>query len=158
MAHGLSSVHSIVHWPLMALILLWLGRRHQTLYVRTAFALLLSSGAGFAVLAGSRLPADETSLVSQYVETPGTQAGWYTVMALALVTAVPALWARAIALAAALVVASVAHTADNWSLSVLLAGVLPVTAWYATVPFLLRHRPRRARRRAPSSRLARRAD
>ncbi|MFF8096900.1 hypothetical protein [Streptomyces sp. NPDC016675] len=143
----------------MALILLWLGRRHQTLYVRTAFALLLSSAVGFAVLAGSRLPAKGTSLVSQYVETPGVQAGWHAVMALALVTALPALWARASALvAAALVVVTVAHTADSWSLSVLLAGILPLTAWYAAAPFLLQRRSRRATRRAPSSRLPRRAD
>ncbi|TWD17650.1 hypothetical protein FB570_111263 [Streptomyces sp. T12] len=144
-AHVLSGVHSVAHWPLMALTLLWLGRRHQALYSRGALALLLSSGAGFAVLAVSRCSAREATPVSHYLETPGARAGWYVLMALALSAAAPALWARAGVLAAAAVVgASVVLTAENRALSVLLAGALPLLAWHAAAFLLTTHRFQRA--------------
>lgn len=141
----LSGVHSVAHWSLMALTLLWLGRRHQALYTRGALALLLSSGAGFAVLTVSRCSARETSPVFHYLETPGVRAGWYVLMALALSAAAPARWARAGALAAAaLVGVSVVMTAENRALSALLAGVFPLLAWYAAAFLLSPPRSQRA--------------
>lgn len=137
LVHRLSGVHAATYWPLMALTLFWLGRQRQALYMRTALALLLLSLVGFAALAGSRLPAHEASLITHYTETPGVWAGWYVLMAMALVTAVSLVWVRAAALTAAVLVnTSVVLTADNWALSILLAGVLPLMAWYATAFFL----------------------
>ncbi|KAB2977543.1 hypothetical protein F8R89_00285 [Streptomyces sp. SS1-1] len=136
-AHVLSGVHSVAHWPLMALTLLWLGHRHQALYTRGALALLLSSGAGFAVLAVFRCSARETPLALHYLEAPGVRAGWYVLMALALIAATRAPWARLGAFAAAVLIgASAVLTAENRLLSALLAGALPLLAWYAAA-FLL---------------------
>ncbi|WP_210583212.1 phosphatase PAP2 family protein [Streptomyces sp. GESEQ-35] len=50
-AQLLSWLQAFGHWPLTALMLLWLARRHQRVYVRTGIALMLSAAAGLVILA-----------------------------------------------------------------------------------------------------------
>jgi hypothetical protein len=143
--HALARIETFVTWPLMALTLLWLASRDQAVYVRTALALFLSSATGLVVLASLQgFPADETSLVRDYLALPGVRAGWYLLMALAVVTTSARFW-RGTAMAIALSVGAAAVlTADHHLLGALSAMSAPLLAWYVVTPL---HRGRTAGRR-----------
>jgi uncharacterized protein (TIGR03382 family) len=140
-ANMLFSIHAVAYWPLMALLLYWLGRRRQDLYVRGAVALLLSSLLSCAVLTGvERLPVLGASLVVERMSLPDTYAGWYVLMAFVLHAATPAVWLRVGGLASAIfVVTSALLAAEHHAVSGLVAAVLPVLSWYLAALLVRRH-------------------
>ncbi|WP_060886923.1 hypothetical protein [Streptomyces caniscabiei] len=129
-AQALNWILALAPLPLAVLSLLWLARRDQRVYLRLAVALLLSGTAGLGVFAEMR-GAREASLFGDYLELPGVRAGWYVLMALAVVATTSKTWPRAtvllIAVLAALTGASTGR--DLW-LTALSAVVVPVLAWY----------------------------
>jgi hypothetical protein len=120
--------------PLTVLVLFWLARRDQALYVRFAIVLLLSGTAGLGAFAVMQSwPVREELLLRDYLAFPGAQAGWYSLMALAVVAASPRIWPRVTVLLLALSTATLAvSTADRAWLAVLLAAAVPLMTWYAT--------------------------
>ncbi|MFE9444412.1 hypothetical protein ACFYO2_36740 [Streptomyces sp. NPDC006602] len=145
-ARTLTPLYAVALWPLGALALLWLARRHPVVYVRGAFAVLLSGAAGLTVLAVEQgLPGHETSLVHDYLALPGVRAGWYVLMALAVLTTATRAWIRAAALVIALVVdAATVTTVHQHLLGGLLAAAVPLIAWYTAGRLRLRTRLQRA--------------
>ncbi|MER5432273.1 hypothetical protein [Streptomyces sp. NPDC002588] len=143
--HALARMETFAAWPLTALTMLWLASRDQAVYVRTAVALFLSNATGLVVFASLRgFPADETTLVRDYLALPGVRAGWYLLMALVVVSTSARLW-RGVATAVALSAGTAAVlTADGHLLGTLSAMSAPLLAWYAATPL---HRGRAVRRR-----------
>lgn len=119
--------------PLAALSLLWLAQRDQQAYMRLAIALLLSGTAGLGVFAVvRRWPVREESLFGDYLALPGVRAGWYVLMALAVVATTSKTWTRATVLLIALLAAGAGvSTGSSLWLAALLAVVVPLLAWYA---------------------------
>ncbi|WP_416970989.1 hypothetical protein [Streptomyces sp. 4F14] len=126
-----SGADGFVRWPATALTLLWLARRDQALYVRGAIALLLTGIGGIAVLVAQHgVRAHETSLVQDYLALPGTAAGWYVLMALAVASGAKHSLTRAGAVLAATAVGlGAVLSADDPLLVALLAVALPGVAW-----------------------------
>ncbi|MEV7891179.1 hypothetical protein ACWD3I_22855 [Streptomyces sp. NPDC002817] len=133
-AQALTWIVAFAPVPLAVLILLWLARRDQGLYVRLATALLLSGASGLGVFAAVRgWPVRETSLIRDYLALPGIHAGWYVLMAWAVATATTKIWPRAgVMLIALSAVAAAVSTTDRPVLAALPAAVGPLLAWYAT--------------------------
>ncbi|WP_328875443.1 hypothetical protein OHT76_38185 [Streptomyces sp. NBC_00287] len=119
--------------PLAVLSLFWLARRDQHVYMRLAIALLMSGTAGLGVFAVVRgWPVDEASLLGDYVTLPGVRAGWYVLMALAVIATIPKTWPRAAVLLIALLAAvAAASNGDSPWLAALPAVVVPLLAWVA---------------------------
>ncbi len=131
-AQLLSRAEAFAAWPLLALTLLWLAARHQSVYLRGALALLVSHAGGLVVFASVRgLPADEAALVRDYLALPGVRAGWYVLLALAVVASGARFWIRAAATAVALLAGTAAMlTTDHHPLGTLWATLAPLLAWY----------------------------
>jgi hypothetical protein len=128
----LGRIETFAVWPLMALTLLWLASRNQTLYLRGALALFAANAAGLVGLASLQgFSAHETSLVHDYLALPGVRAGWYLLMALAVVANTTRFWARAAATVIALSAGMGAVlTTDQHLLAASLAVGAPLLAWY----------------------------
>ena len=130
-AQVLTWVFAFTPLPLAVLGLLWLARRDQRVYLRLAVALLLSGTAGlvfFAVVRGAR----EASLLSDYLAQPGVRAGWYVLMAAAVVATSSKTWPRtAVLLIAVLAAVTGASTGGGRWLTALSAVVVPLLAWWA---------------------------
>ncbi|MEU4098921.1 hypothetical protein [Streptomyces sp. NPDC026673] len=150
--HVLEWIHAGAPWPLMAVALFWLARRHPAVYVRIAIALLLSTAAGLAVtvsmvgvpVRGAPLARD---YLADYLALPGAWASWYLLLVPAVAAAVPAAWARLLATAIALAsVTSAVVTAEQPGVGALLAVGVPVLAWFTAGP--LAHGARARRRGA----------
>lgn len=128
-AQALTWILALAPLPLAVLSLLWLARRDQQVYLRLAVALLLSGTAGlgaFAVVRGAR----EASLFGDYLALPGVRAGWYVLMALAVVATTSKPRPRAAVLLIALVAAVAgASTGGSLWLAALPAVVVPLLAW-----------------------------
>ncbi|WP_432194301.1 hypothetical protein [Streptomyces sp. bgisy027] len=150
-AQALTWIAAFAPVPLLVLSLLWLARRDQRLYVRLATALLLSGAAGLGVVAVTGgWQAGETSLIRDYLALPGVSAGWYLLMALAVVATTAKTWSRAAASLIALTAATAAvSTTDRTWLAVLSSVVVPLLAWFATGR--LRDREEGKPRRAPAA-------
>ncbi|MFD7405998.1 hypothetical protein ACFV7R_25705 [Streptomyces sp. NPDC059866] len=133
-AEAMSSLYILAPWPLTALVLLWLAHQRPVVYARAALALLLTSGAGLAYACWApleKLPAHEGSLIREYLALPGALTGWYLVMALAVVTAVPSARTRITVGVAALsaVVISVLASSHPWLAAASAAGI-PLLTWF----------------------------
>ncbi|MEV6781257.1 hypothetical protein [Streptomyces sp. NPDC051098] len=153
-AHALSDMHPVAHWSLTALLLYWLGRRRQGLYIRGSLALMLFSVLTFSIHAGiERQFAPVSSLGADFMTTPSVYAGWYVLMALVLHAAFSAPWIRAGAvISAALVVVLAALTADGRVIGSLTAGGLPVLSWYIARLLLDRNQTHEAEQPVPLGR------
>ncbi|MFF1298368.1 MULTISPECIES: hypothetical protein [unclassified Streptomyces] len=150
--HTLTWVLAIAPLPLAVVSLLWLARRAQQAYLRLAIALMLSGTAGLGVLAvGRGWPVHETSLFGDYLALPGATAGWYVLMALAVVTTTAQTWPRVTVLLTALAAtAAGASTGGSLWLAVLPPVVVPLLAWLAA-GHLLHEKQQYARGRANAS-------
>jgi hypothetical protein len=128
---ALTWILALAPLPLAVLSLLWLAWRDQQVYMRLAIALLLSGTAGlgvFAVVRGAR----EASLFGDYLALPGVRAGWYVLMALAVVATTSKTWPRVAALLTALLAAMAgASTGGSPWLAALPTVVVPLLAWSA---------------------------
>lgn len=144
--HTLTWSLAIAPLPLAVLSLLWLARRDQQAYLRLAIALMLSGTAGLGVLAvGRGWPVHETSLFADYLALPGATAGWYVLMALAVVTSTTKSWPRVTVLLTALAAtAAGASTGGSLWLAALPPVVVPLLAWFAA-GHLLREKQQHAR-------------
>ncbi|MFF4442583.1 hypothetical protein [Streptomyces sp. NPDC001621] len=133
-AHVLAPIFAAAPWPLTALTLLWLARRHPAVYVRGAIALLLSSVAGLALSVAVSLqsvPVREGSVVRDYPALPGVLTGWYLLLALAVFAGACGVWARfAVTVIALPAVAASVVTADHPLLATVWAVGVPLVAWY----------------------------
>lgn len=135
--------------PLAVLSLLWLAQRNQQAYLRLAIALMLSGTAGLGVLAVVRgWTVREASLFGDYLTLPGATAGWYVLMALAVVTTTTKTWPRVTVLLTALTAtAAGASTGGSLWLAALPPVAVPLLAWFAA-GHLLHEKQQRARGRA----------
>lgn len=120
--------------PLAVLSLLWLARRDQRLYVRLATALLLFGAVGLGATAMVRgWPVHETSLIRDYLALPGVHAGWYVLMAFAVVAATTKTGPRiGVTFIALFAVVTALCTTEHPMVDLLPAAVGPLLAWYAT--------------------------
>ena len=144
----LSWIHTVAQAPLLALTLLWLARRDPAVYVRLAFALLLTAMGGLTVFAASHSwPDREASLVHDYLALPGVGASSYVLIAMTVVAAVTRARVRAVVLLTALgTIAAAVLATDRHLLGALLAAGVPLPAWYAAERFLDRQGARRGRK------------
>ncbi|MET7728692.1 hypothetical protein [Streptomyces mirabilis] len=130
-AQVLTWILALAPAPLAVLSLLWLARRDQRVYMRLAVALLLSGTAGLGVFARVR-GAREASLFGDYLALPGVRAGWYVLMALAVVATTSKTWPRAaVLLITVLAAVTGASTGGDLWLAALPAVVVPLLAWWA---------------------------
>ncbi|MGW2890985.1 hypothetical protein ACWDDN_37915 [Streptomyces griseoruber] len=138
----------------MALSLLWLAHRDQKVYARLATALLLSGTVGLAVFAAAQgRPVGEVPLAREYLTMPGVRAGWYVLMALAVIATTTKVRPRvAVTLIALSSAAAAVPTADRPWLSALSAAAVPLLAWYAAGRLLTREE--KSRTAADASRAA----
>ncbi|GAB3008809.1 hypothetical protein GCM10023080_088500 [Streptomyces pseudoechinosporeus] len=145
-AQALTWILALAPLPLAVLSLLWLARRDQQVYMRLAIALLLSGAAGLGVFASVReWPVRETSVLGDYLALPGVRAGWYVLMALAVVATTSKTWPRVTVLLIALSAAVAgASTGGSLWLAALSAVVAPLLAWYAAghLPYEKEKHPR----------------
>ncbi|WP_327111204.1 hypothetical protein OG206_01145 [Streptomyces sp. NBC_01341] len=154
-AEAMTSVYVLVPWPLTALVLLWLASRRPALYVRTALALLLTSGIELAYACWvplTHLPAHEGSLFREYVALPGALTGWYLLTALAMATAVLSHRVRAAVITAGLGIVVISTlTSTDPALAGLFAAGTPLLAWFVAgrVPAQRARWPRPAGSRDP---------
>ncbi|MFI7501565.1 hypothetical protein ACIBVL_24295 [Streptomyces sp. NPDC049687] len=132
-AQALTWILALTPLPLAVLSLLWLARRDQRVYLRLAIALWLSGTAGlgvFAVVQG--WPVREASLLGDYLALPGVRAGWYVLIALAVIATTSKTWPRAaVVLLALLAAAARASTGGSLWNAALPAVVVPLLAWSA---------------------------
>ncbi|GAA0298051.1 hypothetical protein ACKI1I_13295 [Streptomyces turgidiscabies] len=130
-AQVLTWILALAPVPLAVLSLLWPARRDQRVYMRLAVALLLSGTAGLVVFAWVR-GAREASLFGDYLALPGVRAGWYVLMALAVVATTSKTWPRAAVLLIAVLAAVTGASSggDLW-LAALPAVVVSPLAWWA---------------------------
>ncbi|WP_327714691.1 hypothetical protein OG381_04015 [Streptomyces sp. NBC_00490] len=146
--HTLTWALAFAPLPLAVLSLLWLAQRNQQAYLRLAIALMLSGTAGLGALAvGRGWPVRESSLFGDYLALPGATAGWYVLMALAVVTTTTKTWPRVTVLLTALTAAAAgASTGGSLWLAALPPVVVPVLAWFAA-GHLLHEKQQQARGR-----------
>ncbi|WP_162833497.1 hypothetical protein [Streptomyces sp. CB09001] len=132
-AHVLERVNTLAPWSLVALGLLWLARRDQTLYVRFASALVLCAAVNLVIfLTGRSAPVRELPLVHGYWTLPAIRAGWYVLLALVAAATTVKTWPRvAVTLVATIEVTVAVVGTDRQMLAVLSAAVVPIAAWYS---------------------------
>ncbi|MFI8007003.1 hypothetical protein [Streptomyces sp. NPDC086010] len=133
-AQAMAFLYLLAPWPLTALVLLRPASRRPALHVRTALALLLTGGTGLACAGWApltHLPANEGSLVREYVALPGALTGWYLLAILVTATAVLSHRVRAVLVTGGLgiVVISTLTSADH-ALAVVFAAGVPLLAWF----------------------------
>jgi hypothetical protein len=171
-ASVLNSIYIYGHWPVIAVSLFWLARRHPAGYFRTRNAMLLSGAIGLVVfvsfpVAPPRLAAlgmtdtvsvaseayrvlQPTMFTNQYAAMPSLHVGWDLLIGLGLATALgrPLLRALALAMPVAMLVA-VVLTANHYVIDAVVGAGLTTACWFA-VDALSRRRsgavPRRAGR------------
>ncbi|MET8331143.1 phosphatase PAP2 family protein [Streptomyces sp. NPDC005181] len=142
------------HWPVIALILIWLLSRHPALFSRAAGAMLLSGSAGLIAFAAfpvapPRLAAlgmtdtvteqssayrvlQPSAFTNQYAAMPSLHVGWNLLMTLAILAATRKIWLRVLAVALTMSMdATVVLTANHYVLDALAGVVLAELGWYA---------------------------
>jgi hypothetical protein len=138
------------HWPVIAATLVWLLRRHRSVYYVTRNAMLLSGAVGMVVFALfpvapprlMRLGLLDTvteystsyrvlqppGFVNQYAAMPSLHVGWDLLMGMAIASAAGSVWLRVVGwLLPALMILAVIATANHYVLDAV-AGVLLVLA------------------------------
>lgn len=141
------------HWPLIAVVLCWLGMRHRPVFLRVRNAMLVSGGIGVAFfatlpvapprLAGLGLVDTVTersnsyrvlqpaAFTNQYAALPSLHVGWNLVISLAVVLATRSVFVRVLAVAVTLSMdAAVVLTANHYLLDVAAGLALAGGAWF----------------------------
>jgi hypothetical protein len=150
----LSWIYIWGHWPVIAVSLVWLARRHPLVYFRTRDAMLVSGAVGLIVfitfpvapprLAGLGLvdTVSEQShtyrvlqpamFTNQYAAMPSLHVGWDLLIGLAIVVAARHTLVRAIGVAMPVAMAaSVVVTANHYIIDALVGALLTAACWVA---------------------------
>ncbi|MEH1128731.1 phosphatase PAP2 family protein [Micromonospora sp. CPCC 206061] len=154
------------HWPVIAVTLIWLARRHPAIYLRTRNAMMLSGGIGMIIFAAfpvapprlAELGMIDTVTVSshayrvlqppmftnQYAAVPSLHVGWDLLIGIAIAVAARRLWVRVIGVIMPVAMtAAVVLTANHYLVDAVAGAALTTAAWFACGWWL--------RRRAPGS-------
>ncbi|MEW2165321.1 hypothetical protein AB0912_20355 [Streptomyces sp. NPDC007084] len=134
LGRDLNAIGAVAALPTAIVSLFWLARRDQRLYTRLAVATLLSCATDVGVLVAVRgWSVRDESLFLGHLTPAGVPAGWYLLMALAVVASATQVWLRtAVVLIAVAAMAAAIPTAGGPWPTALPATVIPLLAWYAT--------------------------
>jgi PAP2 superfamily protein len=142
------------HWPVIAVTLIWLARRHPLVYYRTRNAMLVSGALGLIVfitfpVAPPRLAGlgmiDTVSVEShayrvlqpamftnQYAAMPSLHVGWDLLIGLAIFAAARHTLVRAIGIAMPVAMATaVVLTANHYIIDAVIGATLTTACWVA---------------------------
>lgn len=140
------------HWPVIAITLVWLARRHPTVYYRTRNAMLVSGAIGLIVfvtfpVAPPRLAGlgmidtvteqshayrvlQPTMFTNQYAAMPSLHVGWDLLIGLAIVVAARHTLVRAIGVAMPVAMAiAVVLTANHYIIDAVVGAALTTICW-----------------------------
>jgi hypothetical protein len=158
----LNGIYIWGHWPVIAITLIWLARRHPAVYLRARNTMLVSGGIGLVVfatfpvapprLAGLGMTDSVTvgahayrvlqpaMFTNQYAAMPSLHVGWDLVMGLAIAAASRRLLLRlvAVTLPVAMVI-TVLCTANHYLVDAIAGATLATLCWVMAGSF----RPRR---------------
>ena len=144
------------HWPLIAVVLLWLALRHRVIYLRLRNAMMISGSAGLVFFASypvapprlSSLGLVDTvtkhsdayrvlqppAFVNQYAALPSLHVGWDLLVGIAVVTAGGSWWLRWLGrLMPALMAWAVVATANHYLVDGMLGAVFALSGLYVAV-------------------------
>lgn len=142
------------HWPVIAVTLVWLARKHQVIYLRTRNAMILSGAIGMVIFATfpvapprlAHLGMVDTVTVSshayrvlqppmftnQYAAVPSLHVGWDLLMGIAIAIAARRLWVKVLGVLMPLAMtAAVVFTANHYIVDALAGAALTMSCWFA---------------------------
>jgi PAP2 superfamily len=148
----LNWVYIYGHWPVIAVTLIWLARRHPLVYYRTRNAMLISGAVGLVVfisfpvapprLAGLGMVDTVTEqshayrvlqpamFTNQYAAMPSLHVGWDLLIGLAIFVAARHTLVRAIGVAMPVAMATaVVLTANHYIIDAVVGATLTTTCW-----------------------------
>ncbi|GLH97061.1 phosphatase PAP2 family protein [Phytohabitans aurantiacus] len=152
------------HWPVIAVTLIWLARRHPAIYLRTRNAMMLSGGIGMIIFSTfpvapprlAELGMIDTVTVSshayrvlqppmftnQYAAVPSLHVGWDLLIGIAIAVAARRLWVRVIGVMMPVAMtAAVVLTANHYLVDAIAGASLTTAAWFACGWWLRRRSP-----------------
>lgn len=153
------------HWPVIAVTLIWLARRHPVIYLRTRNAMIMSGAIGMVIFATfpvapprlASLGMVDTVTVSshayrvlqppmftnQYAAVPSLHVGWDLLMGIAIAVAARRLWVKALGVAMPVAMTlAVVLTANHFIVDAIAGAALTTACWFA-VRWWTRRRERR---------------
>ncbi|MFC0528403.1 phosphatase PAP2 family protein [Phytohabitans kaempferiae] len=142
------------HWPVIAVTLIWLAKRHPGIYLRTRNAMIMSGAIGMVIFATfpvapprlTPLGMVDTVTVSshayrvlqppmftnQYAAVPSLHVGWDLLMGIAIAVAARRLWVKAIGVAMPVVMTiAVVLTANHYIVDAIAGAALTTACWFA---------------------------
>ncbi|MDQ7909659.1 phosphatase PAP2 family protein [Phytohabitans sp. ZYX-F-186] len=143
------------HWPVIAVTLVWLARRHPVVYLRTRNAMIMSGAVGMVIFAtfpvapprlAPALGMVDTVTVSshayrvlqppmftnQYAAVPSLHVGWDLLMGIAIAVAARRLWVKAIGvLMPVAMTLAVVLTANHYIVDAVAGAALTTACWFA---------------------------
>lgn len=142
------------HWPVIAVTLIWLAKRHPVIYLRTRNAMILSGAIGMVIFATfpvapprlAPLGMVDTVTVSshayrvlqppmftnQYAAVPSLHVGWDLLMGIAIAVAARRLWVKAIGVAMPVAMTlAVVLTANHYIVDAIAGAALTTACWFA---------------------------
>jgi len=149
------------HWPVIAVTLIWLARRHPAVYLRTRNAMIFSGAIGMIIFAMCPVaPPRLTGLemvdtvtvgshayrvlqppmfTNQYAAVPSLHVGWDLLMGIAIAIAARRLWVRVlgVVMPVAMTVA-VVLTANHYIVDAVAGAALTTACWFACCWWLRR--------------------
>jgi hypothetical protein len=161
------------HWPVIAITLIWLARRHPAIYLRTRNAMMLSGGIGMIIFAAfpvapprlAELGMIDTVTVSshayrvlqppmftnQYAAVPSLHVGWNLLIGIAIAVAARRLWVRVIGVVMPVAMtAAVVLTANHYVVDAVAGAALTTAAWVVCGWWLRRRSPASVPVRTPA--------
>ncbi|GAA4147775.1 phosphatase PAP2 family protein [Phytohabitans flavus] len=157
------------HWPVIAVTLVWLARRHTAIYLRTRNAMILSGAIGMVIFATfpvapprlAPLGMVDTVTVSshayrvlqppmftnQYAAVPSLHVGWDLLMGVAIVIAARRMWVKILGVMMPVAMTlAVVFTANHYIVDAIAGAALTMACWFAVRWWTAR----RARRLQPA--------
>ncbi len=150
------------HWPVIAVTLIWLARRHPMVYYRTRNAMLISGAVGLVVfisfpVAPPRLAdlgmidtvtegshayrvLQPAMFTNQYAAMPSLHVGWDLLIGLAIFVAARHTLVRAIGVAMPIAMATaVVLTANHYIIDAVVGATLTTACWLVCGPLSRRY-------------------
>ncbi|MGN9913070.1 phosphatase PAP2 family protein [Phytohabitans sp. LJ34] len=142
------------HWPVIAVTLIWLARKHQVIYLRTRNAMIMSGAIGMVIFATfpvapprlAHLDMVDTVTVSshayrvlqppmftnQYAAVPSLHVGWDLLMGIAIAIAARRLWVKVIGVLMPIAMTiAVVLTANHYIVDAIAGAALTTSCWFA---------------------------